>query len=256
MGSMVKLGTVGWGWGAIAALLVGVVACFALGIPDYFNFNSLARNHDVLARFVMQHLVLAIFTYMAIYIVVAVLSIPGAGVLSVVGGYLFGWMISAPVTLLAATAGAVITFQIVKSTLGEPLAKRAGPHITKLMQGFRANAFSYLLFLRLVPAFPFFAVNTVAGLARIDFRTFLFATVIGMIPASLVFGWVGGGLSKTLDAAIQSHATCVAQKSELMCPYDISAISLLTPGLLLALLALGLLALIPVFLKQWKRHEV
>ncbi|MEO7566255.1 MAG: VTT domain-containing protein [Aestuariivirga sp.] len=256
MGSMLNLGKAGWGWGAIAVLLAAVVLCFALGVPDYLSLNSLAQNHDMLGRFVAQHFILAILTYIATYIVVAVLSIPGAAVLSVVGGYLFGWMVSAPLTILAATIGALITFQIVKSTLGEPLAKRAGPYITRLMQGFRADAFSYLLFLRLVPAFPFFAVNTVAGLARIDFKTFLFATVLGMVPASLVFGFVGGGLGHTLDMAIADHAACVAEKSEAMCPYDVSAISLLTPQLLLALLGLGVLALIPVFFKQWKRHEI
>ena len=256
MNETAQRGKSGLGRWAIAALLAGVAVCYVLGLQDYFNLNSLARNHDLLANFVAQHLLLAILTYMATYIAIAVLSIPGAAILSVVGGYLFGWMISAPVTLVAASTGALITFQIVKTALGEPLARRAGPYVNRLIRGFQEDAFSYLLFLRLVPAFPFFAVNAVAGLARLDLKTFLTATVLGMIPGALVFGIVGGGLADTMRLAMEGHATCLAQKPEAQCPYDISAVSLLTPQLLTAFVALGVLALVPVFRKKWKRHEI
>jgi uncharacterized membrane protein YdjX (TVP38/TMEM64 family) len=256
MGKTAQQGKVRAGWVAVAALAVGVVACTAFGLQDFFSLSSLAKNHDLLAAFVAQHLLLAILAYMLAYIAVALLSIPGAAALSIVGGYLFGWMLSAPITLVAATTGALITFQIVKTVLGEALAKRSGPYVGSLMKGFAKNAFSYLLFLRLVPAFPFFAVNTVAGLARIDRNTFLFATILGMIPGSLVFGIVGSGLGSALNTAIKTHETCVAVKSEALCPYDVSMATLVSPQILTGFLALGLLALIPVFVKKWRRHEI
>ncbi len=244
------------GWWLLAALALGFAATYALGLQRLVSLASLAQNHDVLEMLVARHMALAMLAYFAAYIAVAVFCIPGAAILTMVGGYLFGWLIGTPLTLFAATTGALITFKIVKTALGEPLARRAGPYVTGLIQGFRADAFSYLLFLRLVPAFPFFAINAVAGLARIDLRTFLSASVLGMIPGSLVFGFVGSGLAETLHNAILIHAACVAEKSEALCAYDVGAISLVTPQLLAAFFGLGVLALIPVILRKWKHHEI
>ena len=240
------------GW-LLLGLVCGIVLVYGLGLQNYVSLAVLARNHDALQELVIQHLLLAMLAYFAAYIAVAVFCIPGAAVLTIVGGYLFGWLVGTPLTLVAATTGALITFKIVKTALGEPLARRAGPYVKGLIQGFRANAFSYLLFLRLVPAFPFFAINAVAGLARIDLKTFLSATIIGMIPGSLVFGFVGSGLADTLHAAILAHAACVAEKSESLCPYDTAQIFLPRPLLLAAFLGLGILALLPVIWKKWKQ---
>ena len=101
-----------------------------------------------------------------LYVAVVALSIPAAAAMSLAGGFLFGWMASAPVTVLAATAGAAIVFEIVKTSFGAALAERSGPFLQRLSRGFAENAFSLLLFLRLTPVFPFWAVNAVAGLSR------------------------------------------------------------------------------------------
>ncbi len=145
------------------ALLAGFIAlAYGLGLNRYLSLETLVENRALLQNFVQQHLASAMLIYALIYVAVVALSLPAAGLLSIVGGFAFGWMLSAPVTVVAATIGAVIVFQVVKTSLGSAIAERAGPFVKKLSSGFAEDAFNYLLFLRLVPAFPFFAVNAVA----------------------------------------------------------------------------------------------
>ncbi|HEY5363316.1 MAG TPA: TVP38/TMEM64 family protein [Aestuariivirga sp.] len=236
--------------------LVGLLAltgcCYALGFQYYLGIESLAENQATLQDFVTQHVALAIALYFLLYVAVVSLSLPGAGLLSIVGGFIFGWALSVPVTIVAATIGAVIVFKIVQSSLGATMAQRAGPFLQKLERGFETNAFSYLLFLRLVPAFPFFAVNAVAGLTRMKLRTFALATLVGIIPGTFAFAIVGRGLGSVLDGARAVHAACLAQDASAACPYAFSASDLVTQQLLWGFAALGVVSLIPVVMKKWK----
>ena len=116
---------------------------------------------------------LAVIAYIALYIVVVALSLPGAAFLTVAGGFLFGLALGASAAVVGATVGATVIFLVARSALGEPLLKRAGPRAAKLAEGFRADALSYLLFLRLVPAFPFFLVNLVPAFAGVRLGTSL-----------------------------------------------------------------------------------
>jgi uncharacterized membrane protein YdjX (TVP38/TMEM64 family) len=184
--------------------------------------------------------------------VVASLSIPGATVLSIVGGFIFGWAVSVPITIVAATIGAVVMFKIVQTSIGAIFAERAGSLLQKLARGFETDAFNYLLFLRLVPAFPFFAVNAVAGLTRMKLRTFALATLIGIIPGTFAFAIIGRGLGSVLDSARAAQAACVARDASAACPYVFSASGFITPQVLWGFAALGVVSLIPVLLKKWK----
>jgi uncharacterized membrane protein YdjX (TVP38/TMEM64 family) len=239
-------------WLPLAVLASLIAVAYALGLQKYVSLEAIAQNHAALENYVRENLALAVITYMAIYIVAAALSLPGAGLLSIVGGFIFGWALSGTVTIVAATIGAIIVFQIVKTSLGATIAERAGPFVKKLSDGFSNDAFNYLLFLRLVPAFPFFAVNAVAGLVRVDFRTYALATLIGIIPGSYAFAWLGRGLGSIIEAESATHDACVAINGAADCPFEISAAALITPQLLIALALLGVVSLIPVLLKKWK----
>jgi uncharacterized membrane protein YdjX (TVP38/TMEM64 family) len=163
-------------WLPAVALLLLIGAGYALGLHRHLSLTALAENRDALRQWVDGNLALALVTYTLLYIAVVALSIPGAAIMSIAGGFLFGWAVSAPVTVFAAVTGAAAVFQIVKTSLGAALAERAGPFLQRLSRGFAENAFSLLLFLRLTPVFPFWAVNAVAGLSRIPMRTFVIAT--------------------------------------------------------------------------------
>jgi uncharacterized membrane protein YdjX (TVP38/TMEM64 family) len=234
-------------------ILGALIACaYALGLQNFLSLENIAGHRSAVQDYVGNHLILALLIYCVTYIVVVATSLPAASFLSIAGGFVFGWLLSGSVTIIAATIGAVIVFQIVKTSLGAVIAARAGPFVQKLSDGFSKDAFNYLLFLRLVPAFPFFAVNAVAGLTRINLRTFILATLIGIIPGSYAFAWLGRGLDSVIDAQIALHDACVAKDGFNNCPYEFSVSSLVTPQLLAAFCGLGLVALIPVALKKWK----
>jgi uncharacterized membrane protein YdjX (TVP38/TMEM64 family) len=239
-------------WIPLAVLLGLVILAYRLGLQNYLSLSVIVENEMILVEYVHSHLLLSILIYVIIYIAVVSLSLPGAALLSIFGGFVFGWALSAPITVFAATIGAVIVFQIVKTSLGSFVATRAGPFVKKLSDGFKKDAFNYLLFLRLVPAFPFFAVNAVAGLAGINLRVFLIATFIGIIPGSVAFAWLGRGLGSVIEAQRHAHNLCVAEKGFTECPFEITAATLFTPQLVIAFCALGVVALIPVLLKRWK----
>lgn len=239
-------------WLPAAALLVLIGAGYALGLHRHLSLTALAENRDALRQWVDGNLVLALAVFMLLYVAVVALSIPGAGIMSIAGGFLFGWAISAPATVIAAVIGAAAVFQIVKTSLGAALAERAGPMVQRLSRGFSENAFSLLLFLRLTPVFPFWAVNAVAGLCRIPLRTFILATALGIIPASFAFALVGSGLDRVIDTQLAAHRSCVAAQGEANCRLAIEASSLLSPELGLGLTALGLVALIPLGVRMWK----
>jgi uncharacterized membrane protein YdjX (TVP38/TMEM64 family) len=242
-------------WGPLVILAGAMLAAYYFGLQNYVSLDYLIGKRAIFQTYVSSHLLFSIIVYATIYIAVVALSLPGAGILSIAGGFIFGWILSAPVTVIAATIGAILVFQIVKSSLGESLAKRASGFVARLSDGFTEDAFSYLLFLRLVPAFPFFIVNAVAGLCRINLRTFILATFIGIIPGAFVFAWVGRGLGSVIDAQMAKHELCVLKDGLNNCHYDIAISSLVTPQLLFALTALGIMALIPVAMNKMRGNR-
>lgn len=239
-------------WLPALALLLLVAAGYALGVHRQLSLTALAENREVLRNWVDAHMALALASYVLLYFAVVALSVPVAGIMSIAGGFLFGWVLSAPASVLAAVLGAAAVFQIVKTSFGAALAERAGPMVQRLSRGFAENAFSLLLFLRLMPVFPFWAVNAVAGLSRIPMRTFLAATAIGIVPASLAFALVGSGLDRVIDAQLAAHQACVAAKGAASCRFAIETSALLTPELGIGLTALALVALIPLGVRLWK----
>ena len=191
---------------------------------------------------------LAVFVYIGIYITVVAVSLPGAAFLTVTGGFLFGIAVGASAAVISATVGATLIFLVARTALGEPLLRRAGPRATQLARGFREDAFSYLLFLRLVPAFPFFLVNLVPAFAGVRLGPFVAATAIGIIPGAIVFALAGAGLDSMIAAQKNSYDQCIAAKGA-DCRLVFDPADVLTPQLIAALVALGLLALMPVAVK-------
>jgi uncharacterized membrane protein YdjX (TVP38/TMEM64 family) len=242
-------------WLPLALLLALAGLGYGLGLHHYLTLETLAANREALHGWIGGHLGLGLAAYMLLYVVVVALSIPGATVMSIAGGFLFGWALSIPATLIAAVAGAVIVFEIVKTSFGAALAERAGPLMQRLSWGFSANAFSLLLFLRLTPVFPFWAVNAVAGLCRIPLRSFIAATALGIIPGCIAFALVGAGLDAVIDQQLAAHAACTSHRKDASCSFDLTASSLLSPELGLGLTALGLVALIPLGLRLWNSRQ-
>jgi uncharacterized membrane protein YdjX (TVP38/TMEM64 family) len=240
---------------AIAGLMVLV---FAMGWHKLLSFKTLGLNYAFLRSFISDNLALALLAYVALYIAVVALSLPGGLILTLAGGLLFGWKIGAPATVVGATIGATLLYLIVRTSLGEGLAAKAGPWVSKLQAGFQENALSYLLFLRLVPAFPFFIVNIVPALLAVPLSTYVLGTVIGIIPATTAFSVLGAGLGSAVEAQNVSYLACRARSSADAvdsCPYTIDTGSLITNELIAAFVLLGVVALIPVAYKKWSKSH-
>ncbi len=239
-------------WAPLAILLAAIAAAWAAGLHDYLSLNAIAENRDALVGFVAGNLLLSLLLYAAVYIVTVALSLPGASLLTILSGFLFGWLAGGALTVLAATAGAVVIFLVARTSLGEALASRAGPWMNRLSKGFREDAFHYLLFLRLVPVFPFWLVNIAPALAGVPLSTYALTTLIGIVPGTFAFAVLGSGLDSIIMAQKQAYAACVAEKGADACSFSLDAGALITPQLLAAFAALGVVALIPVAIKKWK----
>ena len=182
---------------------------------------------------------------------------PGGALLTLLGGFLFGWLIGGTTTVFAATIGATILFLVAKTSLGEVLVKKAGPWLEKLSDGFKEDAANYLLFLRLVPVFPFWLINLAPALLGVNLRTFFFGTLIGIIPGTFAFSFLGAGLDSIIARQKQVFHECqqAAAKTGESCEFKLSVGDLVTTEMLTAFVVLGIVALIPVILKKLKQRK-
>ena len=207
------------------------IAFMLAGGYRYLTFAALAANRDWLCGLVQHWGVLAILAYIAVYGVLIALSVPGAAVLTIAGGLLFGTWVGAVCAVIGATLGATALFLAARAGLGG-LAQRAGRFVGRLEAGFRGDAFNYLLVLRLVPIFPFWLVNLVPALVGVSLSTFVIATFLGIIPGSVVYASLGNGLGSVVEEP------------------DLAIV--FKPRVLLPIVGLALLALIPVAYKRWR----
>ena len=236
----------------LAVVGAAMVLVWAVGWHKQLTLENIAANRDALQYAIAQHRGLAVLAYVAMYVAVAGLSLPGATILTLTGGLLFGWLGGGVAAVVGATAGATIVFLIARTALGETLAHRAGPLLGKLRDGFKHNALSYVLFLRLVPAFPFWLVNLAPALRGVPLGTYVLGTFIGIIPGTLAIASVGAGLDAIIAAAEGEYAACITAKDAAACSLAINAGALVNKQLIAALVLLGAVALIPVV---WRKRK-
>ena len=242
-------------FGPLALLLAGFVAIYATGAHEYLSLNAIAEHRDSLMEFVQTNLVLSVGLYSLAYIITVAFSLPGAALLTILGGFLFGPFVGTLVTVIAATIGATAVFLIARSAIGDVLVRKAGPKIKQLAEGFKSDAFSYLLFLRLVPLFPFFVVNIAPALFNVGLGTYVVATLVGIVPGTFAFSFVGSGLDSIIMAQKEANLQCIAEKGAENCPFELDAGSLITTEIFAAFVILGIVSLIPVVLKKLKARK-
>jgi len=215
--------------------ILGIVAAiiFSFDLHTYLSYESLREHRETLTEFVAQRFALAAVTFVLIYAISTALSLPGGAILSITGGFLFGGITGGLLVVVGATIGATLVFLAAKTVLGDSLRTRAGPWLKKMEEGFKENAFNYLLVLRLIPLFPFFVVNLVPAFLGVPLGVYIIGTFIGIIPATFVFTFAGAGIGAVLDSGEG---------------FSVSAI--LTPQIIVALVGLAVLAVLPVIYKK------
>ncbi len=245
----------------LVILLGFVVLVFSMGWHRYLSFEVLADNRDRLKDFVSENFFLAALAYVAVYAAAIALSVPGGLILTVTGGFVFGIWIGPPLAVIAATIGATVIFLVAKTSLGDTLAERAGPAIENFRRGFQENALSYLLFLRLVPLFPFFLVNVAPAFLGVNLRTYVIGTFVGIIPGTFAYAFAGAGLDSVIEKQRELYDACLAKEQSgtlpagETCSFTIEPSALVTTELIFAFAALGLVALIPVVAKRFSKNN-
>jgi uncharacterized membrane protein YdjX (TVP38/TMEM64 family) len=218
----------------LAAVLAALALGYALGLHRYLSLEALREYQAALSAFVDDNVALAALAYVCVYVAAVALSFPGASALTAAGGLMFGALAGSALALLSATIGATCIFLIARTSLEEVLEARAGPRVQRLREGFQEEGFGYLLFLRLVPMFPFWLVNLAAALFGVRFLPFVAATAIGIVPGTLLLAYVGEGLGSAVDGDMPERwAEVLAGRFAL----------------------LGLVVLIAIFIRRWRRQS-
>ncbi|WP_428487299.1 TVP38/TMEM64 family protein [Rhodopila sp.] len=219
-------------------LVIGAAVALAFVAGRRISWATLAHNQDAMTRWVAAHPVAAVLLFVLAYILTAALSLPNATVLTVAGGLLFGTVLGCVLTVVGATTGASLLLVAARSALGDTLVQRGGGLVTSVRDRLQRDGFNYLLALRLVPLVPFWVVNLAAAVCGMRLRVFVPATVLGIIPDSLVLCSIGSGVGGIL--------------AEGRTP-DLSV--LFAPWIILPLLGLAALSLLPVLLRsRWGTH--
>ncbi|MEI6207440.1 MAG: TVP38/TMEM64 family protein [Desulfuromonadales bacterium] len=219
----------------IAAALVGtvvVVLFFYFDLQRFLTLDALRTNRQMLLDYHVSHRLNMVAGFMLIYIVQTALSLPGAAILSLAAGALFGPVMGTIYATIAATTGATLAFLATRYLLRDWVLNTFGGKLEGVNRELEARGFHYLLFLRLVPLFPFFLINLTAGLTRLPLRTFFFGTMLGIIPGGFVF--------------VNAGATLATVNS-------LSGIA--SPKVLGSVTLLGIFALMPVLYTRFKNTK-
>lgn len=225
-------------WLPLLVLAAAVAAFFALGLGRYLTWDAFREHRQWLLDGIARAGALAPLGFILVYAAVAALSVPGGALLTLASGFLFGTWPGGLYSLIGATIGGSVIFLIARTTFGGLLRERAGPALRRVEAGFKEDGASYLLFLRLVPLFPFWLVNLVPAFFGISLRTFVLCSFFGMAPATFVYASVGSGAGALFDAG---------QTPDLRIIFE--------PRVLLPLIALSVLALVPVVYKKLRRER-
>ncbi len=180
----------------LAAVLALVVTFKVLNLGQYLNLTYLKESQATFSTYYHDHQVLTIAIYMLIYITATALSLPGAAILTLAGGALFGLVTGTIVISFASTIGATLACIVSRYLLQGWVQEKFGDKLTKINKGVEEEGAFYLFTLRLVPIFPFFIINLVMGLTKIPIKTFYWVSQLGMLPATLVFVNAGRELGK------------------------------------------------------------
>ncbi len=218
-----------------AVLVAGLVLFFVLDLDRYFDLEMLREHRNWLIGRVEDLGLLAILLYTLLYMTLTAFSIPLGGILTIAAGFFFGTLVAASCAVIGGTLGAIIVFLAARTAFGELLRAKAGSALERMEAGFRENAFNYLLTLRLIPIFPFWLINLVPAFLGMPLRSYVVATFVGVIPGAVVYASLGNGLGEVLNAGLE---------------LDLGI--LLKPAVLFPLLALAVLALLPVAYKKIK----
>jgi uncharacterized membrane protein YdjX (TVP38/TMEM64 family) len=215
----------------IFVLIIAAIKFFNL--DTYFTFENLKAQKEVLSNFVSENYIYSILLFISLYIVSVAFMIPIATVLTLSGGFLFGSLFGVIYVNIGATLGAILAFLFARYIVGDKVQAKYEKQLSKFNKELEANKYQYLFSLRFLPIFPFFLVNFLCGVTKLDLKTFIITTALGILPGSFVYTYAGNQLSR------------------------INSIKdIFSRNILYAFILLGVITLIPVVIKKLKKQPV
>ncbi|MFY0647016.1 TVP38/TMEM64 family protein [Sulfitobacter geojensis] len=217
----------------IAIAIVAVIGAFTL--RDYISFDVLRDNREALLAFRDDNFLLTVLMFIAVYVAVVGFSLPGAVIVTLTGGFLFGTVLGTAFNVTGATLGAILIFLAARMGLGNRLKEKMDASdgmVAKIKKGIDENQWSMLFFIRLVPAVPFFVANLIPAFVGVPLFRFAVSTFLGIIPGSLVYTSVGAGLGEVFARGETPDLGIIFE-----------------PHILLPILGLTALSVLPVLIK-------
>lgn len=226
-----------WRFLPLAIIVLALIAAYAMGWHKHLTLSTLIESRAMLDSYVNAHPLAAPALFVLLYIALVAMSLPAASLLTIAGGFLFGWVLGGVLVIVAATTGATLLFLAARRACGNFVRQRLGERSARLAEGFEHGAFGYLLILRLAPVFPFWLVNIIPAIFKVPVRTYIGATALGIAPATFAFAYLGHGVETALLSAKAAGQ-------------DLRVQDLVTPQLTLAFAALAIVAAIPIVIKR------
>ena len=229
-----------WKLIALATFLLLIIIINFSGYFSYLNLHQISSNYLFIENYIDSNFFSACLIFILVYILAVIVVMPGAWLLTFSGGFFFGWIIGSFLTVVGATIGACILFILSKSILGKYLnqkIKNKKGMLANFEKNINNNAFNYLLFMRLMPLFPFVFVNIAPSLLGIGFFVFFITTCLGIIPATIIYSLLGSGASDIFVSGDLFHLK-----------------NLISYKIVIGLGGLSLLSLIPIIFK-YKKHN-
>lgn len=219
----------------LVIIAAGVSAYFFLsgsGYLENFNPERIYETRDSLLEYVQQRFLISALVFVLVYFAAVAISLPGATILTLTGGFLFGPVAGTILVNIGASTGALVIFLAARYFLGNHIQEKYGDKLAVFNREFEHNGSSYLLMLRFIPLFPFFLINLLSGFTTVKTRTFIWTTALGIIPGSFVYAYLG-------------YAGTSFEPGE----------SLLTPQITIALCMLAVISLVPVIYRKIKNKK-
>ena len=213
-------------------ILLGAGFFYFFDPGDILSLEWLKTNQSLLDTFYQANSLTVMTGFVALFLVIGLFLLPGATLLSVCSGAVFGLPLGPLLVSLGSTLGAVLAFFVARYILRDWVEERFGERLQPIQAGLCENDIHYILVLRLVPLFPFFLVNIAMGASQVSWKMFMLGTLLGKLPATWVYANAG------------SHLASLRSLSDIT-----------SPGMMGALTLLGLLALTPVIYKQRQKSK-
>ena len=217
---------------SLCIVLLGVGLLYFLYPGELLNLEWLKNNQGMLEEFYKANGMTVMVGFVAVFLIIGLFLLPGATLLSVFSGAVFGLPLGPLLVSLGSTMGAVLAFFVARFILRDWVEERFGERLNPIHEGLCENGINYILVLRLVPLFPFFLVNIAMGVSPVSWKVFMVGTLLGKLPATWIYANAGSNL-----AGLRSLS-------------DIAS-----PGVLGALTLLGLLALTPIIYRRMQKPK-